>query len=325
MVLSSSLARYILWMFMATILVFKAYAINLPDRTDYVFSEKEHLKYEPIDYTQTPIYSKISKKNKLLPEYQYLDSVDIFRTGQLSDSIYLSGFMVKPKKEGKYPVIIYCRGGNSSMPPLKVADAVIHLAPLANEGYVVIGMNHRGAEGCEGKDEFGGRDLQDILNLREHLGEWAFCDTTRVGLVGLSRGGMSVYLALKKSHRFQAAVVISGIADCFQNINNPDHAGMMEVYQTLIPDFEKNREENLRKRSAVKWADSLCKTTPLLILHGADDKKVKVKEAQMMHEELSKIKFNHAYIEYEKDGHGLEKNKKKAEEEIFNWFSEKLK
>jgi len=53
--------------------------------------------------------------------------------------------------------------------------------------------------GGEGKEEHGGKDLNDVFNLIPLLSHLPNANTLRIGLYGESRGGMMTYLALKCS------------------------------------------------------------------------------------------------------------------------------
>ncbi|MEW6469345.1 MAG: prolyl oligopeptidase family serine peptidase [Bacteroidota bacterium] len=279
----------------------------------------------PVDYTKTPIYKKISNKKGLKPEYKYLDSVDIFSITHLSDSLKITGFMVQPKKPGKYPCIIYNRGGNRSYGQLLVGTAVQVMAPMAAKGYIVIATNYRGADYCDGKDEFGGSDVNDVINLMHSLAEVPMADTSRIGMFGVSRGGMMTYLSLTKTSKIKAAVVSAGIADAFLNSSNPDHPDMITVYEELVPGFRQNKDSVLKIRSATWMAEKMCPTTPLLILHGTADKRVSVKEAEKLAQKLKELNRNFEFITYEGDDHGLNKNKEAAFAKTLGWFDKYLK
>ena len=67
--------------------------------------------------------------------------------------------MVKPKKPGQYPCVIYNRGGNRNFGQLLVAHAAMTLGELANEGYVVIASNYRGNGRSEGRNNLVGMTL----------------------------------------------------------------------------------------------------------------------------------------------------------------------
>ncbi len=86
---------------------------------------------------------------------------------------------------------------------------------MAALGYVVIASQYRGGPDSEGKDEFVGADIYDVLNLLPALTQIPNADTSMICIHGWSRGGMMVYLAIKKTNRFKAAVVSAGASDLY--------------------------------------------------------------------------------------------------------------
>ena len=159
------------------------------------------------DFSKTPIYSRLITEEKgkttWKKKYNYLNNINIYAITYLSDGLKVKGFLVKPKKEGKYPCVIYNRGGNRNFGSLKIAHGVFTLGRLANEGYVIIASQYRGNEGGEGQEEFGGKDVNDVTNLIDVVKEIPEADSTRIGMYGWSRGGMMTYLALTKTDKIK--------------------------------------------------------------------------------------------------------------------------
>ena len=242
-------------------------------------------------------------KNKALAT-QILTTVNFFRISYLSDGLKVTGYIAEPKAPGKYPCIISNRGGNRDFGQWSPKVMAAYLGRMATWGYVVIASQYRGNDGGEGKEEFGGSDVNDVLNLLYSLNEIEKADTARIGIEGTSRGGMMTYLAMKQTNRFKAAVVTSGLANAFTNISNRPE---MEkgVYSQLIPNYSTNKEEELKKRSAVYWADKLCKTTPLLIIHGSADKRVPAAEAIELVQKLYVCQHPTRFILLEGADHGI--------------------
>ncbi|MBD3414898.1 MAG: prolyl oligopeptidase family serine peptidase [Candidatus Aminicenantes bacterium] len=157
----------------------------------------------------------MNDRRRFKSEFQYLEKVEIFQMTYLSDGLKIKGFLVVPKKEGKYPCIIFNRGGFGELG--KIDDKLLFflLALLSSKGYVIICSQYRGSVGSEGKDEYGGADINDVVNLIPALGYVNKADTSRIGMYGVSRGGMMTYIALTKTKKIKAAVVWAGISDSF--------------------------------------------------------------------------------------------------------------
>ena len=81
---------------------------------------------------------------------------------------------------------------------------------VADWGYVFFASNYRGASGSQGADEFGGADVNDVVNAVRVFDQLDFADGERIGMWGHSRGGMMTYLALKETDRIDAAIVGAG-------------------------------------------------------------------------------------------------------------------
>lgn len=190
-----------------------------------------------------------------------------------SGGLRVRGYLASPREPGRYPCVVYNRGGNREFGAWTDERAAWTLGKIASWGYVVAASQYRGTAGGEGREEFGGADLDDSFNLLPVLAGEERADTSRVGLYGWSRGGMMTYLALKRSCRFRAAVVGSGLADLFESASS--RPGMDSgVFAELIPGYERSRDSALVSRSARYWPELLCKTTPLLVMHGSADWRV---------------------------------------------------
>jgi cephalosporin-C deacetylase-like acetyl esterase len=67
-----------------------------------------------------------------------------FRITCLSDGLKVNGYLVVPKKPGKYPCVIYNRGGNREFGKLDYRDYGNRMAQIASWGYVVVRSQYRG-------------------------------------------------------------------------------------------------------------------------------------------------------------------------------------
>ena len=125
-----------------------------------------------------------------------------------SDGLRVRGYISYPSdKSKKYPCVIWNRGGIGNKGAIDSFTARGIYGQLASWGYVVFATQYRGNDGGEGQDEFGGDDVNDVLNLIPLADEIDNADATKWGIEGWSRGGMMTYLALTRTNLFKCAIV----------------------------------------------------------------------------------------------------------------------
>jgi dipeptidyl aminopeptidase/acylaminoacyl peptidase len=252
---------------------------------------------------QDSVWTRFMKRDAILAQ-MIKDSVEFYRLIYMSDGLKITAYSAEPKAPGKYPCIISNRGGNRDFGQWDPLSIVYFLGRLASWNYVAVASQYRGNDGGEGQEEFGGKDVDDVLNLVPVLEKLPKADTSRIGMEGSSRGGMMTYLSLKNSCRFKAAVVTAGMANAFVNIKaRPE----MEkyVFEELVPGYKNHKESALKERSVVFWVDQLCKTTPLLLMHGAADWRVLPEESLELVQKLFAAKHPFRFIFFEGADHGI--------------------
>jgi dipeptidyl aminopeptidase/acylaminoacyl peptidase len=234
---------------------------------------------------------------------KYYDSVDIYRITYLSDGLLVKGYMDMPKKPGKYPCIIYNRGGNRNFGKLDLSDYLIDMAQMATWGYCVVGSQYRGNDGGEGAEEFGGKDVDDVINMIPLLNYVNRADTSRIGMWGVSRGGMMTYMALTKTQQIKAAVVLSGLVDLKQSIETrKDIDSMLTVW---LADYRNDKERFIKERSALQQADLICKSTPIFIIQGTSDWRVTTPQVLDLSKKFYDLKQPFRLSVFEGADHGV--------------------
>lgn len=280
------------------------------------------------DLSGTPVYSKLTEeedgKTVWKESFQYLDSIEISGITYLSDGLKVKGLLVKPKTAGEYPCVIFNRGGNRDFGALTIGHAAYLLGQIAKEGYIVIASQYRGNGGSEGQEEFGGKDVNDVLNLTEVLKEIEGADTDNIGMYGWSRGGMMTYIALTKTDKIKAAVVGGALADQYESIKDRPEMETA-VLAELVPNYQANREEELTKRSAVQWADQFPKDVPILMLHGNADWRVKPEQSLKLAMQFEKYRVPYRLIMFEGGDHGISEHREEVNQQVINWFDRYLK
>lgn len=268
----------------------------------------------------TPVVLKEADLAKLDPELRVaLGDVELRSIVYSSDDLKVKGYLAQPKLGDKLPCVIFNRGGNREFGTLDDLRAARLLGKLASWGYVAVASLYRGNGGGEGREEFGGKEVDDVLNLLPLLGALPRADATRVGMYGWSRGGMMTYLALARTNRVAAAVVGGGVADLGDVIaRRPE----MEsgVAAELVPDWASRREAAIAERSAVRWPERLAATTPILLLHGTADWRVDPSQAMTMASKLLELKRPFRLVLLEGGDHGLSEHKAEVDRLVHDWL-----
>ena len=119
----------------------------------------------------------------------------------------------------KYPTLLYCQGGPQSVVS-QFWSYRWNFQLMAAQGYIVVAPNRRGLPsfGQEWLDQisgdYSGQNIQDYLAAIDDVAKEPWADETRMGCVGASYGGYSVYfLAGCHEKRFKAFIAHCGIFD----------------------------------------------------------------------------------------------------------------
>lgn len=275
-----------------------------------------------VDLKNIPYWKSISKNDTLIDKYSYLDSLNFYFIRYRSDSLIINGFTIEPKFGIKLPIVILNRGGNREFGAWTVGSLIEWGSPIARAGYIIIASQYRGNSGSMGKDEFGGEDVNDVLNLIPIVKELPQSDTSRIGMYGWSRGGIMNYIVLTKTTKIKTTIIGGAPTDLVKELERRPE--MEKVYEELIPNYTSNKSIELEKRSAIFWTDKLCKTTTYLILHGKDDLRVDYSQAIDIEKKLRANQLK-TYIKiFDGADHVLSQYKLEKDRIILEWLKQNL-
>jgi dipeptidyl aminopeptidase/acylaminoacyl peptidase len=228
------------------------------------------------------------------------------------DSLDLEGILIRPlgEQSGRtYPLIVHVHGGPEAHNRNGWLTSYSRPGQIAaGRGIAVLYPNYRASTG-RGVEfsmldhaDMGGREFDDIVDGVDHLITAGVVDSARVGVTGGSYGGYATaWLSTYYSDRFSAGVMSVGISNQISKVGTSDIPDeMFLVHNRLRPwdDWELFLE-----RSPVYWADR--STTPLLILHGSEDKRVNPGQSMEMYRHLKlRGKAPVRLIFYPGEGHG---------------------
>ena len=259
-----------------------------------------------------PDFSKIGKSNAR--------KLFVYKIVYRSQGHKVVGFIIEPQKGGNLPCVIYNRGGSGEFGVIKTGMLFARFpAELAAQGYIVITSQYSGNAGSEGKDEMGGSDIDDVLNLQKILKKYPRANAKKIGMYGGSRGGMMTYLSLAKVSWIKAAVTVGAPAN---EVRASNFRKDWKEHQKQM--YGGSKKEQMR-RSALYWTNKFSKKTPLLIMHGSSDWRVNPLDSIELAQKLYENKVPYRFVLFEGADHGLNEYLKESNEMTFSWFERFLK
>ena len=247
------------------------------------------------------------------------ENTNVWKIVYKSGDAEVEGYFASPKDaREKLPLVIWNRGGARKAGAIDEFLARGMYGEIASWGYSVLATQYRKDE------EFGGKDLDDVLNLFELANEFDECDTSRIGMEGWSRGGMMTYLTLTKTKRLKCAVIISGLADVVRNEKTvPD---MSDAYKKLFGTDDGIEFVNrMKQRSAVEFYKNISVETPVLLIHGTADKRVSYNDSKEMFEKLKSNGNEVELITIQDGDHYLKESRREVAGYRRNWYEKYLK
>ncbi len=227
----------------------------------------------------------------------------------------------------KYPTLLYCQGGPQS-PLSQFFSYRWNFQLMAGQGYIIVAPNRRGLPGFgqEWNDaiinDYGGQPMQDYLSAIDEVAKESYVDNDRLGAIGASFGGYSVYwLAGNHKKRFK----------CFIS-----HCGMfnMESWYGTTEEmfFAKNdnghyweNPSNYNKNSPHKYVKNW--DAPMLVIHNEKDFRVPLGQGMEAFTAAQSVGVPSRFLYFPDEGHWVNKPQNSIlwNRVFFDWLDKWLK
>ena len=197
---------------------------------------------------------------------------------------------------------------------------------LAARGYAVFYPNIRGSVGYGqrflemNRGDWGGGDFKDVMAGVDFLISRGIADPNRLGIGGWSYGGYMAAWAITQTGRFKAAVSGAGMSDLAAEFGTEDGPAYDEWFYGLP--YEK--PEGFAKSSPMTYIKNA--RTPILILHGENDRTDPIGQSQMLYRALKRYGVESEFVVYPREPHGLQEEKHLIDRlsRIVQWFDAHL-
>lgn len=176
----------------------------------------------------------------------------------------------------QYPTLLYCEGGPQSTVS-QFWSYRWNFQIMASHGYIIVAPNRRGLPGFgqewneQISGDYGGQCMRDYLTAIDELSKESYVDKDRLGAVGASFGGFSVYwLAGHHNKRFKCFIAHNGMFNLEQQYLETEEMWFVN-WDLGGPYWDKNNKvaqksyANSPHLFVDKW------DTPLMVIHSEFD------------------------------------------------------
>ncbi len=232
---------------------------------------------------QNTAITQITFENKHITDQMAIPSVEQ-RWVTTTDGKQMLVWVVLPPnidKTKKYPTLLFCEGGPQS-PVSQFWSYRWNFMIMASQGYVVVAPNRRGLPGFgqqwleQISGDWTGQCIKDYLSAIDFAASnLPYVDKDRMGAVGASFGGFSVYyLAGHHDKRFKCFIAHDGAFN-FEAMYTETEENWFSNWEYDDAYWNKDQTQNARKtyensphRFVDKW------DTPILCIHGEKDYRI---------------------------------------------------
>ncbi len=229
----------------------------------------------------------------------------------------------------KYPTLLYCQGGpQSALTQFYSFRWNLHL--MASQGYIVVAPNRRGMPGHgvewnhQISKDWGGQNIRDYLSAIDDIAKEPYVDKSRLGAVGASYGGYSVfYLAGVHQKRFKTFIAHDGSFNLYSMYGSTEEMFFVN-YDFGGPYWE---DKNIKTYTEFNPIHHVSKwDTPIFIIQGGKDYRIPLEQGLEAFNaaQLKGLKSKLLYLPDENHWVMKPQNSLVWQNEFFKWLKETL-
>lgn len=227
------------------------------------------------------------------------------------DGTTLQAYLTLPpgRAEKALPLVVWVHGG-----PFGIRDSwLFDQDPqfLATHGYAVLQVNFRGSAGHgptflrQGRRAWATTMIDDLTDAVRATVASGIVDGGRVCIGGWSYGGYAALTsAVREPAMYRCVIGAAGLYDLVRHRKDSD-IGSSWQGRRYLADAVGEDDDALRAASPVARLDGL--KAPVLIIHGAEDRRTTLAQARLLRAALQARQHPHETLIIDEEGHGFRK------------------
>ncbi|MCB9308846.1 MAG: S9 family peptidase [Lewinellaceae bacterium] len=233
-------------------------------------------------------------------------------------------------KNKKYPTLLYCQGGPQSALS-QFYSFRWNFQLMAGQGYIIVAPNRRGmpGHGTEWNEQisgdWGGQNIQDYLSAIDDVAKEPYVDSNRLGAIGASYGGYSVYyLAGIHNGRFKSFIAHDGAFNLESMYGSTEEIFFVN-FDYKGPYWDKSTSKTYTQFNPMRHVDKW--NTPIYIIQGDKDFRIPTNQAleAFTAAQLKGIKSKLLFFPDENHWVMKPQNGLVWQREFYSWLDETLK
>ena len=233
----------------------------------------------------------------------------------------------------KYPTLLYCQGGPQGALS-QFYSFRWNFQLMAANGYIIVAPNRRGMPGYgvewneQISKDYGGQNMKDYLSAIDDVAKEPYVDTDRMGCIGASYGGYSVfYLASRHEGRFKSFISHDGIFN-WRSMYGTTEELFFVNWDLGGPYWDKSNaaaQKSYSEFNPINFVDKW--DTPILIIQGGKDFRVPIGQGLEAFQaaQLRGIKSKLLYFPEENHWVLSAQNSLVWQREFYKWLDETVK
>lgn len=248
-----------------------------------------------------------------------------------SDGMEVEGWVMKPvgfKAGVKYPAVLQIHGG----PHVAYGYTFMHeFQLLCAAGYAVIFSNPPGSQGygqefvIQTHHDWGGKDYRGVMAAVDHVSQYDYIDTDRLGLTGGSYGGYMTNWIIGHDNRFKAAVTQRSTSSRYSMFGTSDVGFMNGQFEFMGNPWD--NPEFYLERAPLTYVANV--RTPLLMIHSENDLRCPMEQAEQFYTALKWLRQEVVLVRFPDENHelsrsGQPRHRRERLEHLINWFKKHI-